>query len=174
MAQRVFFFTLMSVPWIVSIVGCVWLVPGEDPPWSAAIGCWTAQVRPYFPELVPGRSARSVSPSAAAALLVCTPEQTVPAEQTLPAPAPSAQKRFFSESRVKQSSDGVAPLLLQVFNELDQAGSLLAKEIMEDGLPVHNGKGDVRKCPYYTANQDKGRSCIFRALLLGQVCQHSH
>lgn len=52
---------------------------------------------------------------------------------------------------------------MQVFNELDQAGSLLAKEIVEDGLPVHNGKGDVRKCPYYTANQDKGalegRSC---------------
>ncbi|XP_008139857.1 heme oxygenase 2 isoform X2 [Eptesicus fuscus] len=54
---------------------------------------------------------------------------------------------------------------MQVFNELDQAGSLLAKEILEDGLPVHNGKGDVRKCPYYTANQDKGalegRSCPF-------------
>lgn len=58
---------------------------------------------------------------------------------------------------------------MQVFNELDQAGSLLAKEILEDGLPVHNGKGDVRKCPYYTANQDKGalegRSCPFGTAL---------
>lgn len=72
------------------------------------------------------------------------------------------------------SSDSVVPLLLQVFNELDQAGSLLAKEILEDGLPVHNGKGDVRKCPYYTANQDKGRSCISPAPLSRQVCQCSH
>ncbi|XP_037363573.1 heme oxygenase 2 [Talpa occidentalis] len=45
---------------------------------------------------------------------------------------------------------------MQIFNELDQAGSLLAKEAVEDGLPVHDGKGDVRKCPYYTAKQDKG------------------
>lgn len=54
---------------------------------------------------------------------------------------------------------------MQVFSELDQAGSLLVKETVEDGLPVHNGKGDVRKCPYYTANQDKGAqeggSCPF-------------
>ena len=64
---------------------------------------------------------------------------------------------------------------LQVFNELDQAGSLLAKETLEDGLPahdrlpahsrlptqdglpVHDGKGDLRKCPYYAAQLDKGR-----------------
>ncbi|XP_036266162.1 heme oxygenase 2 isoform X1 [Pipistrellus kuhlii] len=49
---------------------------------------------------------------------------------------------------------------MQVFNELDQAGSSLARETVEDGLPVHNGKGDVRKCPFYTDNQDRGRPCI--------------
>ncbi|XP_054445503.1 heme oxygenase 2 [Pteronotus mesoamericanus] len=58
---------------------------------------------------------------------------------------------------------------MQIFNELDQAGSLLAKETLEDGLPVHNGKGDVRKCPYYAANQDRGAlegsSCPFRTAL---------
>ncbi|CAK6444737.1 unnamed protein product [Pipistrellus nathusii] len=59
---------------------------------------------------------------------------------------------------------------MQVFNELDQAGSSLARETVEDGLPVHNGKGDVRKCPYYTDNQDKGalehRSCPFGIALM--------
>uniref|UniRef100_A0A8D0U9F4 Heme oxygenase 1 n=1 Tax=Sus scrofa TaxID=9823 RepID=A0A8D0U9F4_PIG len=49
---------------------------------------------------------------------------------------------------------------MQVFNELDQAGSLLAKETLADGLPVHDGKGDVRKCPYYSGEQDKGRSHV--------------
>lgn len=58
---------------------------------------------------------------------------------------------------------------MQIFSELDQAGSLLAKETVEDGLPMHNGKGDVRKCPYYVAQQDKGTlegsSCPFRTAL---------
>lgn len=58
---------------------------------------------------------------------------------------------------------------MQVFNELDQAGSLLAKETLADGLPVHDGKGDVRKCPYYSGEQDKGAlegsSCPFQTAL---------
>lgn len=44
---------------------------------------------------------------------------------------------------------------MQIFNELDQAGSLLPTEPAEDGIPVHDGKGDVRKCPYYLG-ADKG------------------
>ncbi|KAF6124756.1 heme oxygenase 2 [Phyllostomus discolor] len=59
--------------------------------------------------------------------------------------------------------------LFKIFNELDQAGSLLAKDTLADGLPVHNGKGDVRKCPYYAATQDggalEGSSCPFRTAL---------
>nr|KAF6489646.1 heme oxygenase 2 [Molossus molossus] len=45
---------------------------------------------------------------------------------------------------------------MEIFNELDQAGSMLAKETLEDELPMHNGKGDVRKCPYYADKQVKG------------------
>lgn len=145
----------------------MWSVPKEDPPWSGAMGCWTALVQPYIPELVLGRSARSVwlSPSGAAALLVCTPEQV------LSALAPSAQERGFSlEAECAQSIDGVDPLLLQIFNELDQAGSMLARETLEDELPMHNGKGDVRKCPYYADKQDKGRSCMSQASLPGWLC----
>ena len=133
------------------------------------MGCGTAQVRAYFPELVLGRSARSVwlSLSGAAALLVCTPEQA------LPAVAPSVQERFLLCKQCTQSSNGVDPPLLQVFSELDQAGSLLAKDTLEDGLPVHNGKGDVRKCPYYAAEQDRGRSCPPQTPLSAWVCQRS-
>uniref|UniRef100_A0ABI7WGS7 Heme oxygenase 2 n=1 Tax=Felis catus TaxID=9685 RepID=A0ABI7WGS7_FELCA len=58
---------------------------------------------------------------------------------------------------------------MQIFDELDQAGFLLAKETLEDGLPMHDGKGDVRKCPYYAAKQDggalEGSSCPFRTAL---------
>uniref|UniRef100_I3NBJ1 heme oxygenase (biliverdin-producing) n=1 Tax=Ictidomys tridecemlineatus TaxID=43179 RepID=I3NBJ1_ICTTR len=53
----------------------------------------------------------------------------------------------------------------KAFNELDQAGSALARETLEDGLPGHVGKEDVPKCPFYAAQQDKGAlegsSCPF-------------
>ncbi|XP_008567320.1 PREDICTED: heme oxygenase 2 [Galeopterus variegatus] len=55
---------------------------------------------------------------------------------------------------------------MQIFNELDRAGSALARETLDVGLPVHDGKGDVRKCPFYAAAQDKGAlvgsNCPFR------------
>ncbi|KAM7148444.1 heme oxygenase 2 isoform 1-T4 [Molossus nigricans] len=58
---------------------------------------------------------------------------------------------------------------MEIFNELDQAGSMLAKETLEDELPMHNGKGDVRKCPYYADKQVKGAlqggSCPFQTAL---------
>lgn len=38
---------------------------------------------------------------------------------------------------------------LQVFEELDKIGRSLAEEAQDGGFPVHDGKGDIRKCPYY-------------------------
>lgn len=38
---------------------------------------------------------------------------------------------------------------LQVFEELDKTGKLLTEEAQDGGFPVHDGKGDLRKCPYY-------------------------
>lgn len=38
---------------------------------------------------------------------------------------------------------------LQVFDELDKIGRSLAEEAQDGGVPVHDGKGDIRKCPYY-------------------------
>lgn len=38
---------------------------------------------------------------------------------------------------------------LQVFEELDKLGRSLTEEAQDGGFPVHDGKGDLRKCPYY-------------------------
>lgn len=38
---------------------------------------------------------------------------------------------------------------LQVFDELDKIGRSLTEEAQYGGFPVHDGKGDIRKCPYY-------------------------
>lgn len=36
-----------------------------------------------------------------------------------------------------------------MFDELDKIGALLTEEAQDGGLPVHDGKGDLHKCPYY-------------------------
>lgn len=51
---------------------------------------------------------------------------------------------------------------LQVFDELDKIGQSLVEEAQDGGVPVHDGKGDIRKCPYYA---DKlGRLGVMRGL----------
>uniref|UniRef100_H0XQU7 Heme oxygenase 2 n=1 Tax=Otolemur garnettii TaxID=30611 RepID=H0XQU7_OTOGA len=70
-----------------------------------------------------------------------------------------------TKERIVEAANKAFQYNIQIFNELDQAGSTLAIKTLEDGLPVHDGKGDVRKCPYYIAQQDKGAlegsSCPF-------------
>ncbi|XP_063791490.1 heme oxygenase 2 isoform X2 [Pseudophryne corroboree] len=42
---------------------------------------------------------------------------------------------------------------VQVFEELDKLGASIPDEAQGAGLPLHDGKGDIRKCPYYAAKQ---------------------
>lgn len=51
---------------------------------------------------------------------------------------------------------------LQVFDELDETGKSLTEEAQDGGFPVHDGKGDLRKCPYYA---DKLGRCGQQKLL---------
>lgn len=110
----------------------------------------------HVSEPLPGRSVRSVAVPAAD-LLVYPPEQV---SLVLAPSAWGKREIFLQKQNVCSPVMAVHPLLLQIFNELDQAGSLLAKETLEDALPMHDGKGDVRKCPYYAAKPDRGRSCL--------------
>ncbi|XP_025858809.1 heme oxygenase 2 [Vulpes vulpes] len=74
-----------------------------------------------------------------------------------------------TKERIVEEANKAFEYNMQIFNELDQAGSLLAREILEDGVLAHDGKGDVRKCPYYAAKPDRGAlegsSCPFRTAL---------
>lgn len=73
-----------------------------------------------------------------------------------------------TKERIVEEANKAFEYNMQIFNELDQARSALARETAEDGIPVHDGKGDVRKCPYY-AEQVKGAlggsSCPFGAAM---------
>ncbi|XP_075422425.1 heme oxygenase 2 isoform X1 [Ascaphus truei] len=67
---------------------------------------------------------------------------------------------------------------MQVFDELEEVGATSLPEETQDvgggGLPVHDGKGDIRKCPYYATPQDpKGtEGCPFHATLALASCPH--
>lgn len=45
---------------------------------------------------------------------------------------------------------------MQIFSELDQAGSIPVRETLKNGLSILDGKGDVCKCPFNAAQPDKG------------------
>lgn len=74
-----------------------------------------------------------------------------------------------TKERIVEEANKAFEYNMQIFNELDQAGSTLARETLEDGFPVHDGKGDMRKCPFYAGEQDKGAlegsSCPFRTAM---------
>ncbi|XP_078519029.1 heme oxygenase 2 isoform X2 [Lissotriton helveticus] len=54
---------------------------------------------------------------------------------------------------------------MKVFDELDKIGPTLLEETQEGSIPLHDGKGDIRKCPYYAAKQgsSEGAGCPFHA-----------
>ncbi|XP_034988098.2 heme oxygenase 2 [Zootoca vivipara] len=54
-----------------------------------------------------------------------------------------------TKERIVEEANKAFEFNMQVFEELDKIGALLAEEAQEGGLPVHDGKGDLRKCPYY-------------------------
>ncbi|CAO2641949.1 Heme oxygenase 2 [Lemmus lemmus] len=73
-----------------------------------------------------------------------------------------------TKERIVEEANKAFEYNMQIFTELDQAGSMLARET-QDGLPMHDGKGDIRKCPFYAAQPDKGtlegNSCPFRTAM---------
>ncbi|XP_042294020.1 heme oxygenase 2 [Sceloporus undulatus] len=56
-----------------------------------------------------------------------------------------------TKERIVKEANKAFEFNMQVFEELDKIGALLTEEAQEAGLPVHDGKGDLRKCPYYAA-----------------------
>ncbi|XP_066432865.1 heme oxygenase 2 isoform X2 [Eleutherodactylus coqui] len=54
---------------------------------------------------------------------------------------------------------------MQVFEELDKIGATLPDETQDGGLPVHDGKGDLRKCPYFAAKDAAASGCPLHAAM---------
>uniref|UniRef100_A0A8C5S7J7 heme oxygenase (biliverdin-producing) n=1 Tax=Laticauda laticaudata TaxID=8630 RepID=A0A8C5S7J7_LATLA len=56
-----------------------------------------------------------------------------------------------TKEKIVKEANGAFEFNMQVFEELDKIGALLPEEAQDGGLPVHDGKGDMRKCPYYAS-----------------------
>ncbi|NXE29725.1 HMOX2 oxygenase, partial [Ardeotis kori] len=70
-----------------------------------------------------------------------------------------------TKERIVEEANRAFRFNMQVFDELDRIGQSLAEAAQDGGFPVHDGKGDLRKCPYYA---DKlagpaGPGCPYRA-----------
>ncbi|NXN95014.1 HMOX2 oxygenase, partial [Rhinopomastus cyanomelas] len=69
-----------------------------------------------------------------------------------------------TKERIVEEANRAFQFNMQVFDELDKIGRSLAEEAQDGGFPVHDGKGDPRKCPYYAVKQGTaGPSCPYHA-----------
>ncbi|NXG24277.1 HMOX2 oxygenase, partial [Grallaria varia] len=71
-----------------------------------------------------------------------------------------------TKERIVEEANKAFGLNMQVFDELDKIGKSLTEEAQDGEFPVHDGKGDIRKCPFYADGQGMaGPGCLFRATL---------
>ncbi|XP_026652282.2 heme oxygenase 2 isoform X2 [Zonotrichia albicollis] len=69
-----------------------------------------------------------------------------------------------TKERIVEEANKAFRFNMQVFDELDKVGRSLGEEAQDGGVPVHDGKGDIRKCPYYADKLGTaGPSCPFHA-----------
>lgn len=54
-----------------------------------------------------------------------------------------------TKERIVEEANRAFRFNMQVFDELDKIGRSLTEEAQDGGFPIHDGKGDLRKCPYY-------------------------
>ncbi|XP_071300524.1 heme oxygenase 2 isoform X1 [Agelaius tricolor] len=69
-----------------------------------------------------------------------------------------------TKERIVEEANKAFRFNMQVFDELDKVGRSLGEEAQDGGVPVHDGKGDIRKCPYYADKLGTASpSCPFHA-----------
>ncbi|XP_054848490.1 heme oxygenase 2 [Eublepharis macularius] len=73
-----------------------------------------------------------------------------------------------TKERIVEEANKAFEFNMQVFDELDKIGALLTEEVQDGGLRLHDGQGDLRKCPYYAAKlagSSEGTGCPYHLAL---------
>uniref|UniRef100_UPI00398E7E05 heme oxygenase 2-like n=1 Tax=Pristiophorus japonicus TaxID=55135 RepID=UPI00398E7E05 len=77
---------------------------------------------------------------------------------TLEASGPDAE-------RIVEEANRAFHFNMEVFEELDKIGQTLEKVVQEDGVPLHDGRGDAQKCPFYAAKGDGEMGCPLHSVM---------
>ncbi|XP_051877474.1 heme oxygenase 2-like [Pristis pectinata] len=64
-----------------------------------------------------------------------------------------------SRERLVEEANQAFRFNMEVFEELDKIGKTLNRTGQEDGIPLHDGKGDAQKCPFYAAKGNDEMGC---------------
>ncbi|NXI39002.1 HMOX2 oxygenase, partial [Galbula dea] len=71
-----------------------------------------------------------------------------------------------TKERIVEEANRAFRFNMQVFDELDKIGKLLTEEAQDGDVPVHDGKGDISKCPYYADKLGKAvAGCPYHAAI---------
>lgn len=57
-----------------------------------------------------------------------------------------------TKERIVEEANKAFEFNMQVFDELQKIGTAMKGEVQDSGIRLHDGKGDIRKCPYYAAS----------------------
>uniref|UniRef100_UPI00358E03ED heme oxygenase 2-like isoform X2 n=1 Tax=Myxine glutinosa TaxID=7769 RepID=UPI00358E03ED len=74
--------------------------------------------------------------------------------------------------RIVKEANRVFNLNMEMFEELDKVGKALPTEENQAGVPLHDGKGDVSKCPYYMGQGSSSPSTICPLHSLEALLRH--
>ncbi|XP_072106279.1 heme oxygenase 2-like [Mobula birostris] len=70
-----------------------------------------------------------------------------------------------SRQRIVEEANQAFRFNMEVFEELDKIGKTLKGTGQEGGIPLHDGKGDVRKCPFYSAKGNDEMGCPLHGMM---------
>ncbi|NXH14507.1 HMOX2 oxygenase, partial [Bucco capensis] len=72
-----------------------------------------------------------------------------------------------TKERIVEEANRAFRFNMQVFDELDKIGKSLAEAEQDGDIPVHDGKGDISKCPYYAEKLGKtAAGCPYHTAVL--------
>ncbi|XP_043945762.1 heme oxygenase 2 [Protopterus annectens] len=56
-----------------------------------------------------------------------------------------------TKKKIVEEANKAFEFNMQVFHELQEIGAAMKDEVQDGKIPLHEGKGDIRKCPYFAA-----------------------
>ncbi|XP_038675175.1 heme oxygenase 2-like [Scyliorhinus canicula] len=70
-----------------------------------------------------------------------------------------------TRERIVEEANRAFRFNMEVFEELDKFGKTLGEVVQASEVPLHDGKGDARKCPFYAAEGNGETGCPLHSVV---------